>query len=213
MLEVSTLTVAGSPGAFTGKIDLANNALIVHNGDLPTVTALAAQGFAGGTVNGSNGLVSTTAAADARHLTAVGVIQNVGADGATPLYTSFDGRAVAAADVLAALTYFGDTNLDGQVTAADYTRVDAGAVMGLTGWANGDFNYDGVVDGSDYALIDNAFNQQTGAFGSPAAIVAGGVAAPAALVAGGSAAVPEPATFAVLATAGAAGLLGRRRRR
>ena len=44
------------------------------------------------------------------------------------------------------------------VNAADYTRLDAGAVTHATGWANGDFNGDGVVDGSDYALADNAFN-------------------------------------------------------
>jgi hypothetical protein len=64
--------------------------------------------------------------------------------------------------VLIKYTYFGDANLDGSVTSADYTRIDAGYLSHgtLTGWANGDFNYDGVVNGSDYTLIDNAFNMQ-----------------------------------------------------
>ena len=51
--------------------------------------------------------------------------------------------------------------------------------------------------------MDNAFNRQSGGVGSPAAMVA----------AGATAAVPEPAMAGLLATAGAASLLGRRRRR
>ena len=129
------------------------------------------------------------------------MIQNATAAG-TALYASFDGQPVAATDVLVRYTYDGDTNLDGVVDAADYTRIDAGFIGHLTGWANGDFNYDGVVDGSDYTLMDNAFDQQSG-----------GVAAPAVSLAladrGSSMAVPEPACIAVVI---AVGTLGRRRR-
>ena len=53
-------------------------------------------------------------------------------------------------------TYVGDTNLDGKVDGTDYSRIDNGYLMNLTGWANGDFNFSGNVDGSDYLLIDNA---------------------------------------------------------
>ena len=190
------LTLAGTFGNWTGLLDLTNNDLVVPGGSLATVTDQAAQGFAGGAWNGSGGLTSSTAAADARHLTAVGVIQNATTlNGSTPIYTVFDGQSVFAADVLARYTVYGDTNLDGTVTAADLTRMDAGAVNHLTGWQNGDVNYDGVVDGSDYALADNAFNQQAGQVAAPAAVAA--------------AAVPEPAS--VLALAGAAGLFRRRR--
>ena len=198
-------------GVFAAKFDLGNGDLDVKNANassasvtLTTLNAAAASGFAGGTWTG-NGLASVGAAADSAHLTGVGVVPNL-ANG-TALYTSFDGQAVATTDVLARVTYYGDTNLDGQVTAADYTRVDAGFVMKLTGWLNGDFNYDGTIDGSDYALMDNAFNQQTGGFAAPASAVA----SPAALVAGG-AAVPEPTTLGLAAVA-AAGLLSRRRHR
>ena len=216
VLVVSAGPIAfnGSTGTTTGKVDLNNGDLVVRNGSLANLTAAAARGFGGGTFNSGGGLTSSSAAADAAHLTAVGVIQNVGADNATALYTSFDGVAVTATDVLARLTYFGDTNLDGQVNAADFTRLDAGAVMGRTGWANGDFNYDGVVDGSDYALADNAFNQQMGQFAAPASALAGSVvASPAALVAGGASAVPEPTSVALLAVGAASVLGGRRRRR
>ena len=179
-----------------GQLDLTGNDVDVVNGSLAAVTASAAAGFAGGTWNGPTGIVSTTAAADAAHLTAVGVIPNSVDGGTTPLYATFDGRPAAASDVLVRFTLYGDANLDGVVNAADFTRTDVGSVTGLTGWVNGDFNYDGTVDGSDYALADNAFNQQQ----------PGTVAAPASAVA----AVPEPAGLAVL-MAVAFGSLARRR--
>ena len=203
LLVASGLTFGGTTGNWQGTLDLTGNDLDVPNGSLATLTSQAAQGFAGGTWNGSGGLVSATAAADARHLTAVGVISN-----ATAGYASFDGRAVSAADVLARFTYYGDANLDGVVNAADYTRTDVGYAGHLTGWANGDFNYDGVVDGSDYALMDNAFNRQAGTIGAPASEVA----VPAVrAAAGGVAAVPEPASVG-LVVAGVL-LLGRPRGR
>ena len=188
-----------------GQLDLTNNDLDVPNGSLSAVTALATTGFANGTWTG-NGLTSSTAAADSARLTAVGVIANQTASGA-PLYASFDGRAVAATDVLARYTVYGDTNLDGSVTAADYTRIDVGFVNGLSGWGNGDFNYDGTVDGTDYALMDNAFNQQAGTIGAAASVVASLTASPAAAVA----AVPEPA--GVGAVVAALAVAARRRSR
>ena len=194
------LTLAGSAGNWTGLLDLTNNDLDVPNGSLATITSQAAQGFTGGRLNGSGGIASSTAAADTGRLTAVGVIQNVVTlGGTTAIYTSFDGQAVAATDVLARYTYYGDANLDGRVDAADYTRIDAGFLTKLTGWQSGDFNYDGRVDASDYTLMDNAFNRQ-----------AGGVASPTTSVAGRVAAVPEPASLAAVAGVGL--LAGRRRR-
>ena len=192
------LTLAGGPRVWTGRVDVGNNDVVVSGGSLATLTAQAAQGFAGGTWAGSGGLTSAAAAADGRHLTAVGVIANVGPNGSAPLYATFDGQPVTAADVLVRYTLYGDANLDGVVTAADYTRADAGAVNHLTGWQNGDFNYDGTVDGTDYALADNAYNQQAGQIAAPAAVAA--------------AAVPEPAATVALLAAAAPVLLGRRRR-
>ena len=180
LLSVASLSDAGT-------VDLGTNDLVIRNGSLPAVTALAATGLAGGAWTGA-GLTSTAAGTD--HVSAVGVIQ-VGADGVP-------GVAASPGDVLARYTYYGDANLDGVVNAADYVAVDVGSVTGLTGWANGDFDYDGVVDGSDYAMMDNAFNQQpTGvATASPAALVT---------------AVPEPTVGFGLVVASS--LLSRRFRR
>ena len=190
--QLVTLSPSGA-GVDTGTLDL-GGFLDDTRDPIATLSRAAAQGFAGGRWTGPGGIVSTAAAADTRHLTGVGVIPNT--VGATVLYTTFDGQPVAASDVLARPTYYGDTNLDGVVNAADYARIDAGFVGHLTGWVNGDFNYDGVVDGSDYALMDNAFDHQAGGFASPTAAVA--------------AAVPEPTAIAALVGLAAATTLRRR---
>jgi hypothetical protein len=212
VLKLDTLSAgAGS------QLDLTNNAMIVTNGNLATLNAEAASGYNGGNWNGSTGIISSTAANDSSHLTAIGIIQN-SADGSptgTALYSTFEGQAVNAGDIIAKYTYYGDANLDGQIDGSDYSRIDNGYLTSATGWYNGDFNYDGVIDGSDYTLIDNAFNMQ-------GASLAGQIASPSAQATAqingtgingtGTSAVPEPASLTLVGV-GAACLLVRRRRR
>jgi ELWxxDGT repeat protein len=179
VLDVGTLSLG--TGA---ELDLGGNDMIVTGGGLSAVTALARSGFAGGSWTGP-GLASSAAAADGSHRTALGVVQNVKADGTTPLYTTFDGVAVGASAVLVKYTVYGDVNLDGVVDIADFTLIDAGFIGKRTGWANGDLNYDGTVDGSDFTLADNAFNLQLNSAGvaaAPTTAAAGPTAAPAAQV-------------------------------
>jgi subtilase family serine protease len=202
VFATSAVTLAG-----TGKLDLGGNDMIVHNGSATALAGLLKAGYAAGTWTGAGGIDSAAAAANTAKLTALGYTLN-DVNG-TALYTTFDGQPVTTTDVLVKYTDYGDANLDGVVNAADYTRVDVGFVLGLTGWVNGDFNYDGTVDGSDYTLMDNAFNQQSvtaavvAATASPAASVA--VAAKAApTVAASPAAAARPAashawTFATAA--------------
>ncbi len=157
LLNVQSLTIAGSTGAWTGSLDLGNGDLIVQNGNLGTLTNSVAAGSATG------GIFSSAATGDTTHLTTIGVISNNNAGGA--IYnttTPFDSVAPAINAVLLKYTYYGDANLTGKVDSADYTLIDAGYLSrgSLTGWYNGDFNYDGAINGSDYTLIDNAFNQQ-----------------------------------------------------
>jgi autotransporter-associated beta strand protein len=207
-VSVTGLSIAtGTSGAFAGLLDIGNNSVDVEGAGttgLATLTAAVKQGFNGGGWNGSAGIISASAAADSRHLTAVGI--------ATGL-TSFEGSTVGSTDVLIKYTYYGDANLDGAVDGSDYTLIDAGfnsqhSASPLTGWQNGDFNYDGVIDGSDYTLIDNAFNTQGSTLGTnPSALIASSTAQ----LSGGSSAVPEPATIGLLGF-GAAGLSARRRR-
>ena len=204
-----TVLVLGSL-AVNGKLDLGNNDLIARNGNFAAAYSSIQSGYNSGNWNGS-GIASVSAAADSSHVTALGVIQNTtnGAPGGSTLYTTFDNVPTTSADVLVKFTYYGDTNLSGSVDGSDYSRIDNGALMGLTGWFNGDFNYDGVINGSDYTLIDNSFNTQ-GA--SLAASVAGPTAEPTAQIGSGTSAVPEPTALGLFGV-GVGSLLSRRRRR
>jgi hypothetical protein len=109
----------------------------------------------------------------------------------------------SAKQVTIAYTYYGDTNLDGQV---DVTDLGALATNWQTSnvWSGGDFNYDGFVDVTDLGAL--ATNWQAGV-GSPLA--------PSrldeALVAVGLATVPEPVTLSTLSLF-VASMLSRRSR-
>jgi autotransporter-associated beta strand protein len=211
VLVPTSLNIAGSDGHWTGKLDLSNNDLDVPMGNLATITNQVAEGYNGGAWNGPGGIVSSAAAADSTHLTALGVIQNsiTGSPSDAALYNSFDGQPVLNTDVLVKYTYYGDTDLSGVVDGSDYSRIDyayafnqtAASGTALTGWFNGDFNYDGVIDGSDYTLIDNAFNNQGASLA--AAVATAQIAS--------TSAVPEPTLLSVIGI-GAIGLLGQRRR-
>ena len=207
------LTLAGTNGNWTGLLDLTDNdmQLSAANSSLATITDQIRQGYNGGNWNGAGGIISSAAANDSTHLTALGVIQND--QGGSPLFifTSsvtnlFDGILPAPDDILVKYTYYGDTNLDGVVDGSDYSRIDFAYLANqnspgsYTGWFNGDFNYDGVIDGSDYTLMDNAFNTQGASLAT--AISTAQIAA---------SNVPEPATFSIACIA-AAGMLGRRKR-
>jgi hypothetical protein len=210
--QVASLQLGGTTNAWSGILDLTNNGIDITTGSKTTITNQLKSGYSNGTWNGTAGILSSTAAADTTHLTAVGMLVNDNGSG-KPYYGTngliagtFDGIVPADGDVLLKYTYYGDANLDGTVNSADYARIDAGYLAHATGWWNGDFNYDGVVNGSDYTLIDNAFNMQ-------GAAISAQIASPTAQIAGGAAsAVPEPTSLALVGF-GVVGLLGRRSRR
>jgi fibronectin-binding autotransporter adhesin len=204
VLVTSGLILGGSLGSWQGQLDLTSNDLIVHNGGLVNLEDQVRNGFSGGNWAGQ-GIISSAAAADSTHLTAVGLMPNENVSGG-PIYSTFDNQPVSSTDVLLKYTYVGDANLDGMVDGSDYSLIDNGYLNHLTGWYNGDFNYDGVVDGSDYTLIDNAFNSQGAQLD---AIVVSPNAFATAEIAGASS-VPEPAVG--LLGIAAIGSLSRRRR-
>jgi hypothetical protein len=75
---------------------------------------------------------------------------------------TFSGRSYTGTDVLVKYTWYGDTDVNGQVDFDDYVRIDGGFNAGSTGWINGDLDYSGGIDFDDYVLIDLAFNAQDG---------------------------------------------------
>jgi hypothetical protein len=107
--------------------------------------------------------------------------------------------------ILIRYTYTGDANLDGVVNDDDVTIIGANYAPGVPNphWALGDFDYNGFVDDNDVTLA--------GALYDPAAApIPGAIANIASNNAGSSmAAVPEPATFVLIAVAvGAIALCG-----
>ena len=118
--QLSSLSLGGSSGNWTGQVDLTNTDLIVHNGDLTKLTNQIGQGFNNGAWNGA-GIITSTATSN----TALGIELNNNGHGGT-LVTSFDGQTVSNTDVLIKYTFFGDANLDGVVNSADYLAIDNG---------------------------------------------------------------------------------------
>lgn len=150
-------------------------------------------------------LLSSFAQADAQQRKGIAYVEaSLVPTSRRPAGTDADALVVTA-------TWLGDANADGMINADDYTRLDRGYQLQLTGWSNGDFNHDNTVTTADYLLIDRVFVQQTGVL-SPDLLAARESAFGEAYVAALIAAVPEP-TGIGLAVAAATLLSGRRRHR
>jgi hypothetical protein len=204
------LSIAGG-GTPTGTLDLTDNAVIVDYpaaGPSPEadIRAQIAAGRGGTDLLGTwDGLgINSSAAAAAPDNLSVGYANN--ADLPLGSYANFRGEAVDDSTVLIRTTLIGDANLDGIVGDEDVTIV--GATFGMTSgatWALGDFTYDGAVDDADVTLVSALYNPSAPPLPSPAA---------SSLAVGTVAAVPEPATWLMLALGGlGAGLFGWRRRK
>jgi hypothetical protein len=112
--------------------------------------------------------------------------------------TEYAGVTVGANVVIGKYTYFGDLNLDGQVTADDYSFIDSNLnTTPPPGIAclSGDANMDGTVNGDDYSAIDSNLGLGVGNPLAPASMP-----------------VPEPGTMGLGAIVAAAFLRPRRRR-
>ena len=187
-----------------GSLDLCDNDMIVRADPgtrgqvLQEVMALIKSGRNDGTEPWTgNGIVSCIAAADPRHMTALGIALNDKGGSEGPLAGTFAGENVDTNCILVKYTWNGDANSDGVVNADDYFLADSGFLTQKGGWYNGDFNYDSVVNADDYFLIDSAFLGQTGPLSMS--------------VAASAMAVPEPAGMCLFGLG--AVLLRRRRRR
>ena len=198
VLNTNTLSIAP-----TGQLNVKVNNVIVRTASVGTlmgpgvINGVSVQLYNGiqgyvqsGLYSGVNGfwdgfgINSSNAATDPGQAHAVGVLDNGFAGYAT--WPPLDPQALAGPEILVKYTYFGDADLDGTITPADYQLIDASVGLGLHDWVNGDFDYDGVAaTAADYQLIDSGL----------AAFQNGGGP----LVSQGSAAVPEPGSVGLVA--------------
>ena len=159
---LTALTLTGSAGAWTSRLDVGTQQVIVAStaantaADLARFTSMAAQAYDGGKLD-RQGIGTSTV--DGYH--AVAVIPNVNPTTGNAFYTNYGGQTLDANSILIGYAAYGDTDLGGSYNAADLARMNGGFINHTAGWVNGDFNYDGVVDGRDYALVQNPIRQTT----------------------------------------------------
>ncbi len=182
-------TVGGLDPSAGGLTDVGSGLVTVAGGlsaaDL--VTAIVT-GYGDGSWNGTSGITSTSAAADA----GVGVPRAVG------WLDNGDGT------VTFAYAAPGDTNLDWSIDLLDIGTYLAGAKYDTgepSSWSEGDYTYDGLVDITDVALYLGTGLFDVGPYNPPAGLD------------GGVAAVPEPAGLGLLAAVTVAAAAARCRRR
>jgi autotransporter-associated beta strand protein len=191
---VKTLQVGTLNLNTTGALDLADNDLVVDSGSYTTIRALVIQGLGPSTT----GIDSSTS---------TGATRLALFDNALVNLTSWNGGTIAAGAIVGKYTYFGDVNIDGQVTGDDYTVVDSNLnttpATGLE-WVRGDANTDYSVTGDDYTVIDSNLGLGVG---NPltTSFLTGSMPS------GSLSAIPEPASLGVLGISMM--LLGRRMRR
>jgi hypothetical protein len=158
---LQSLTIDGATDAWTGKLDLTNNKLIVDYSGATPIATIANQIKSGFSASWSgNGVTSATAHAVAidganPHKTALGY-----GEASILGISSFGGQSVDSTSVLVRYTWNGDANLDGLVNALDFNALatNFGGASGRL-WTEGDFNYDGITNTLDFTALASNFNQ------------------------------------------------------
>jgi len=161
-----------------GKLDLSNNAMTINytgqSDPIASIRSYLASGYSNGAWSGS-GIVSSAAAANPNHNTAIGYADWADGQGVNTMPNTIELK----------YTLYGDANLDGQVNSADLQILLAG--LNRSGsWDQGDFNYDGQVNSADLQALLFTLNTSLGSQAMPvgvAAVAAGaGATAPVAAV-------------------------------
>jgi hypothetical protein len=166
LLVTRGLSIAGSTNAWTGKLNLNDNDLVLdypggNPTPLPTIVNQIRTARNNGAWNG-NGITSSAAAAANPAATTLGAIEAADYLAIYGPAATFSGQTIDNSAVLVKYTWYGDSDFNGKVNFDDYVRIDNGFNSHLSGWTNGDFDLNGVVNFDDYVLIDLAFNVQSG---------------------------------------------------
>jgi hypothetical protein len=159
-LSTQSISLGGGLGAWTGQLEIANNALIVTpTANKSAVLSILRDQVAYGATNHA-GITSSTTAADPTHKTTFVI------DNALLGLTQFNGVPVTSSSILVESTYFGDSNLDRKVDVTDLGTLATNYGKTTTlGPLAADFNNDGKIDVTDLGLL--ATNYGLGTSGSP----------------------------------------------
>jgi hypothetical protein len=188
--QVSGLTLAGTPSAWTGHLEINNNVFVLESSTASKTAASSTtrNQVTYGTSNPTGGITSGTVNADPAHK----IIDVV--DNALLGLTSIAGIALSANSIIVEATYQGDANLDRKVDVTDLGVLATNYGHAVSnGVLQGDFNNDGKVDVTDLGIL--ATNYGLGTTGKGFS----------------TGAVPEPGSLAALLI-GSIILVHRRRR-
>ncbi len=166
-LSLNTLSLNAS-----GALDLNDNDLAINTAAFSDIHNSVVAGYRDSPDTAATGIISTISQ-DTGGKTILLLLDN-SYIGVTD-WPSGSGHSVSSNAVLGKYTYFGDTNIDGQITGDDYGAIDAN--LGATGIPPGvavlagDTNSDNAVTGDDYSAIDANLGLGAGnPLGSPAAL-------------------------------------------
>ncbi|HUO08283.1 MAG TPA: autotransporter-associated beta strand repeat-containing protein [Phycisphaerae bacterium] len=187
--KISNLTIAGSTGAWTADMSIADNKLIIEAtaGTKASILSQTRDQVAFGKTHVA-GITTATLASN---------MGEAVVDNAIVGKSTFGGIAVDSSSVLVAPELLGDANIDGHVDLTDLSTVLNNFGTMTPAWTSGNFDGAATIDLTDLSAVLNNFG-----LSNPNATAAIGSVATAA---------PEPASLAMLGV-GAVVLVSRRRK-
>jgi uncharacterized delta-60 repeat protein len=139
LLVVTSVSLSGD-----ARLDLTDNHLLIdYTGDSPYADI---NGYAVSGRNTGVGIVSATSP-DGDLVLAVADNVHLGA-------MTFGDISIDDTTIVCRYTYYGDANMDGQVTTDDYVAVDLNLGRSNPQWLHGDVDMNGEVTTDDYVVID-----------------------------------------------------------
>lgn len=148
----------------SGTLDITDNQFAIdYAGSSPfsTIRTAITAGYDSGAWDGA-GIISSTAAADPSSAHGVGYAEN-----SDLAWSTLGSQSIDSSTLVVEYTYYGDANLDNDITPADFRLVHAGAATNVAiidstdradnaSWYGGDFNYDSLVDPTDLQTLYTA---------------------------------------------------------
>jgi hypothetical protein len=166
LLQVASLFMGSTPTSPDGVLDLKDNAMIVDytsSSPLSTIQSLITSAYhASGTFWTGNGLGSSTAAsvaADSGNSHKTGLGYGEATDKFSSFPATFEGQTVDNTTLLVKYTYYGDTDLSGFVSLADFNIFTAQFGQSPRRWTQGDFDYNYSIGLADFNRLASNFGQ------------------------------------------------------